>query len=96
MGDLVTVQCAVGSGDLPLNITWKLNGKNIDLTSDVNFQKQGKRVSILTIDSVNAYHAGLYTCIATNVAGNFSHSAELIVNGLFNNLKSIFQLLLLV
>lgn len=41
----------------------------------------GKKISTLSIDSVQAQHAGTYTCVAKNRAGSTSYAAELLVNG---------------
>ncbi|XP_057326072.1 cell adhesion molecule Dscam2 isoform X13 [Microplitis mediator] len=89
-GEMATVQCAVIKGDLPIDIVWSLNGIPIenDSTSpdsnhqhrDIAVRKSGKRASTLTIESVAARHAGLYSCSASNKAGSTSHSADLSVN----------------
>ena len=39
-------------------------------------------ISLLSIDSVAAHHAGQYICIATNKAGSSKRSAILTVNGI--------------
>lgn len=67
-------------GDFPIDIEWRLNGDPLD-DSRVSIGKMGKRLSILNIDSVSGYHAGNYTCIASNLAGSVEHSSRLIVNG---------------
>lgn len=76
-----TVQCSVISGDLPLNIEWLFNGHNINTIEDINVAKISKRASALSIESVSARHAGNYTCVGHNPAGNASFSAQLFVNG---------------
>lgn len=43
----------------------------------------GKRLSVLMIDSVNARHAGNYTCKARNLWASASYTAELVVNGIY-------------
>lgn len=48
---------------------------------DILTEKRGKRINNLMIDAIEAKHAGIYTCIATNAAGKTEHSAELVVNG---------------
>lgn len=81
-GDMATVQCAVTKGDLPIDITWSLNGQAIGSDNwDIIVSRSSKRASTLTIDSVAARHAGDYTCSASNAAGFVTHSATLIVNG---------------
>jgi hypothetical protein len=80
-GDMAIVNCAVIKGDLPVKIFWKLNGRSVDNVEGVNIMQTKKRVSQLTIDDVQAHHAGEYTCIASNKAGNTSFSSYLRVNG---------------
>lgn len=60
-----------------------MNGEPLNADSDesVSIGKPGKRLSYLNIDSVDGHHAGLYTCVASNLAGGVEHSARLIVNG---------------
>ncbi|XP_023287722.1 hemicentin-1 [Orussus abietinus] len=80
-GDSISVVCAVLKGDLPIDISWVLNGEPIGPgNADVNVLATTKRNSILSIDSVAARHAGEYTCLASNRAGATSHSSILAVN----------------
>lgn len=79
-GDTVSIQCTITKGDMPLNITWTLNNKTIGDDYGITVMKL-KRFSTLNIDSVQAEHAGLFTCIASNRAGETSYSAVLNVNG---------------
>lgn len=65
-----------------MEITWKLNGNDIRDNIDIITSKVGKRISVLSIESVTAYHAGNYTCRAKNRAGEADNSALLIVIGL--------------
>lgn len=67
-------------GDFPIDIEWRLNDEPMDDTL-ISVNKLGKRLSLLNIDSVTGYHAGNYTCIASNLAGSVEHSSRLIVNG---------------
>lgn len=86
-GQLVQQHCAVTEGDEPLHITWTLNGVNASTTLGIYVLKIGSRTSILTIESVRAYHGGNYTCTATNLAGSTHYTAYLAVNGImFDNL----------
>ena len=48
---------------------------------DIVIRRSGKRASTLTIDSVAARHAGVYSCSASNSAGSAEHAAVLSVNG---------------
>lgn len=86
-GDTVSVQCTISGGDLPVNTTWTVNGAPIEPYMEIITEKRGKRITILTIDSVSDKNAGLYTCFVENAAGISNHSAELVVIG--NNFKFI-------
>lgn len=79
-GETVSVQCTVLKGDLPLNVTWTLNGNPISSSDGITIMKM-KRFSTLNIDSVQDIHSGNYTCRVGNQAGYASHSAVLNVNG---------------
>lgn len=71
----------VATGDLPLDIEWRLNEKNVVNYPEVSVSKAGKRSSMLTIESVSYLNAGNYTCQATNSAGESVYTTELLVNG---------------
>lgn len=79
--DSVSISCSISTGDLPINITWFLNDRNVREFDDIATVTLGKRGSSLTIESVSGKHAGKYTCLAQNQAGNSSYTDELIVNG---------------
>ncbi|XP_076672518.1 Down syndrome cell adhesion molecule 1 isoform X22 [Andrena cerasifolii] len=79
--DMVSATCSIMKGDFPVEIAWKFNGRTIGFSDqDVTITKINKRMSALSIESVAARHAGEYTCVATNRAGNVSHSTTLSVN----------------
>lgn len=80
-GDSVQLNCYVSKGDTPLAISWTLNGKSIQPHSGISTIPIGDRTSLLTISSVGADHGGVFTCMASNRAGQSSHSATLPVNG---------------
>lgn len=93
------MQCTILGGDLPINVTWLLNSKAIDSFHDISLARLGKRVNVLTIESVAAHHAGNYSCRAQNKAGVTEHFASLIVNGWFKRrncliFKNIFMVIL--
>lgn len=96
---MVSLQCAIGGGDLPVNIEWNLNGSPLTSDLGISANKQGKRINNLLIESVSAKHAGNYTCIARNYAGTAEHSSVLIVNGVWEFFielfKNIFQIFIL-
>lgn len=81
---MVSLQCAIGGGDLPVNIEWMLNGSPLTPDLEISTNKQGKRINNLLIESVSAKHAGSYTCVARNYAGTTEHSSVLIVNGVLD------------
>ncbi|KAF7271145.1 hypothetical protein GWI33_015951 [Rhynchophorus ferrugineus] len=81
-GEMVSVQCFVASGDMPIDFSWMLNGEPIHKFDDITISSVGKKISILSIDSVSKRHVGNYTCIATNRAGFFSYTAPLAVKAL--------------
>ena len=65
-----------------MEIIWLFNGESIGLQNpDVEITWINKHMSAISIESVAARHAGEYTCVARNKAGNVSHSAILAVNG---------------
>lgn len=80
-GDDVNVFCQVNKGDFPIGIKWTFNDKPVDNIQGVTITRTNKRVSQLTIDSVQAQHAGRYVCGAKNQAGVDRYSAALRVNG---------------
>ncbi|XP_035731503.1 Down syndrome cell adhesion molecule-like protein Dscam2 isoform X30 [Vespa mandarinia] len=80
-GDSISVVCAIVKGDVPIEISWALNGEPIGPDrSDINILATTRKNSILSIESVAARHAGEYTCSASNKAGGTSHSSTLVVN----------------
>lgn len=82
-GEPASVQCLILGGDLPMTVEWLHNKKTLTPSlHGISLSKIGKRVNVLTIESVGGQHAGNYSCRAKNVAGLTIQSAELIVNGL--------------
>ena len=80
-GDVASLQCTVFKGDLPIRITWLHKNKAIRPNDGIIISKASRKVSSLTIDSVQEDHSGSYTCLAQNKAGNASYSTVLNVNG---------------
>nr|NP_001036484.1 down syndrome cell adhesion molecule 1, isoform AS [Drosophila melanogaster]ABI31035.1 down syndrome cell adhesion molecule 1, isoform AS [Drosophila melanogaster] len=78
--DSVSVMCLISNGDLPIDIEWFFNDYGISSYSGINVVKGGKRNSMLSIDSVQARHAGKYSCRAKNHAAAVNYTTELIVN----------------
>lgn len=80
-GESTSVQCLVTAGDVPLNFKWLFNGRPVAILNGISTVRLGKRTFALTIDSVSAKHAGIYTCEVSNTAGVERYNASLIVNG---------------
>lgn len=75
--------CQISTGDSPIDIEWLFNDYGISSYSGINVIKGGKRNSVLSIDSVQARHAGRYSCRARNHAAAVNYTTELIVNGIW-------------
>lgn len=81
-GESVQLNCYVTRADRPLRIEWHFHGAEVSHAVGVRTSMFGDRANILAIDSVTPGHRGIYTCTATNLAGQTNHSATLLVNGL--------------
>lgn len=81
VGEYLQAACTVNYGDLPLTITWTFNGHIISQRNNDYVMTNSKRSSILIIESVDAKHAGSYTCVGENRAGRNTHSTDLVVYG---------------
>jgi len=87
LDDLVSISCAITKGDLPLKIWWTLTDsqssldKNLTSNDGVMITRNSQKVSVLTIEQVQARHRGNYTCHAENKAGVAEYSAYLSMNG---------------
>ncbi|XP_044270324.1 Down syndrome cell adhesion molecule-like protein Dscam2 isoform X46 [Tribolium madens] len=79
-GDLASLTCSVFKGDLPVNISWYHDNKMVRDSDGILVSTAGRKISTLSIDLVQAQHAGTYTCLAQNRAGTTSYSADLLVN----------------
>lgn len=82
MGDVLSINCVVLKGDLPLEIQWTLNDELIETGQDgFTVMQLNSRTSYLSVDALEAKHRGVYSCIAQNLAGKAKFAAELQVNG---------------
>lgn len=80
--------CSVLKGDMPINIFWLFNNQSLTPSDELSISQSGKRTITLAIESVKGHHAGMYSCVGRNDAGQDVHSAELLVNGwLWSNSK---------
>ena len=80
-GAMVSVQCILGEGDLPVRILWEFNGNLLESGDGIMISSLGARVSNMMIESVEGRQAGNYTCSAQNKAGIENFMAELEVIG---------------
>lgn len=80
--DVVSATCTVNKGDFPIEIYWTLNNVTVDKVDDISVTRTNRKISQLSIDSVQADHSGEYTCHAKNSAGIAFHSTTLHVNGI--------------
>ncbi|XP_060690796.1 palladin isoform X1 [Hemiscyllium ocellatum] len=77
-GKLCRMDCKVSGLPTP-DLIWQLNGKQIRSDSSHKMLVRENGVHSLVIEPATARDAGMYTCIATNRAGQNSFSLELIV-----------------
>lgn len=80
-GQSAQLQCFVSSGDPPLDITWSFHGRSDISHLGITTLKINKKTSVLSIESANSQHQGVYTCTAKNPAGVVNYSATLEVHG---------------
>lgn len=80
-GAMVSVQCILGEGDLPVKILWTFNGNPMESGDGTMISMLGARISNIMIDSVEGRHIGNYTCSAQNKAGTEYYTAQLEVIG---------------
>ncbi|KAI9583340.1 hypothetical protein GQX74_005088 [Glossina fuscipes] len=78
--DMVSASCTVNKGDLPMDIYWTKNGGRLYTNDGLVIMRHSPRLSVLSLESVRARHAGNYTCVATNNAGVTKQSSLLAVN----------------
>lgn len=76
-----SLTCTVNKGDFPIEISWFLNNVSTSTIQGITTLRTNKRISQLSIDSVQAEHAGEFTCVAKNRAGMATYSTILHVNG---------------
>ncbi|XP_058525996.1 palladin isoform X2 [Ochotona princeps] len=77
-GKLCRMDCKVSGLPTP-DLSWQLDGKPIRPDSAHKMLVRENGVHSLIIEPVTARDAGIYTCIATNRAGQNSFSLELVV-----------------
>ena len=78
----VLMTCEVTGIPAP-QVTWTTHGQDVADVKDVADTFHVLANGALRIDHVTAEHAGMYECVASNVAGNASMSVTLNVQGIF-------------
>lgn len=103
VGDRVSVQCVVGTGDLPLTFMWmkddvpitpnNVDPKNArklalnDADSPIMIRQNDEFTSALSIPAIARNQGGTYKCIVENDAAKETYTALLRVNGKKPNKK---------
>lgn len=64
------------TGDMPIKFAWFLNQKEVNEIPNLNILTFGKKPSVLGVDSVPEEHAGNYTCVTSNRAGQTIFTSE--------------------
>lgn len=80
-GTSTRLMCVVLSGDLPMNIIWLKDGDKIE-KSNAKTHQLDDYTAILSLSQLSLSDSGSYSCVASNNAGNVSHSSELKVKGI--------------
>lgn len=82
-GESIGIQCMINKGDLPVDIRWTLNSSPV-ISGENSFTitKLNARTSALNVEYLDAFHRGVYKCVASNKAGTTEYSSTLFVNGL--------------
>ena len=81
LGQDTALTCNVLRGDVPLAISWSVDGDPVDGLRGARVISAGPRMSILTLQAVGADSSGLYTCTAENAVGQDARSTQLTVKG---------------
>ncbi|XP_052122075.1 palladin-like [Frankliniella occidentalis] len=91
-GDTAGLQCMVVKGDQPVALAWFIDGRPYrpeQAERGVLVNKQGAKMSFLSIDATRAEHTGEYRCEATNAAGRDVQTATLNVIGAATTSSSV-------
>ncbi|XP_074884447.1 uncharacterized protein LOC142031229 [Buteo buteo] len=77
-GEAVVLECVV-SGQPPPAVAWSLNGQSLSASERLRFEEGKNGRYRLHIQGVSVTDAGLYCCVAKNVAGTAQTASELTV-----------------
>lgn len=82
VGDRASLTCSVVKGDVPLTISWRKDGRAIELSSQhMSVKSVDQYNSILVIENLIADHTGNYSCCVRNLAAEVESAQSLLVNG---------------
>ncbi|XP_073989855.1 Down syndrome cell adhesion molecule 1 isoform X9 [Rhodnius prolixus] len=82
-GQISTLICSLAEGDRPVTLQWLFNGRELYDDRDeigIKIVQISDGSTLLSINSVEARHAGTYTCVAKNEAGKETYTSNLVVN----------------
>ncbi|XP_052126797.1 cell adhesion molecule Dscam2-like isoform X3 [Frankliniella occidentalis] len=77
-GNRLQVSCSIMSGDLPIAIEWRKDGRPLPADPSVS-EQQHQFASNLLFSDLGARHSGSYTCVASNAAASANFTAPLVV-----------------
>lgn len=88
-GNRLQVSCSIMSGDLPITIEWRKDGRPLtSIMSDASVSEQQHQfASNLLFSDLSARHSGSYTCVASNAAASANFTAPLVVRGAYITLS---------
>ncbi|XP_055948498.1 hemicentin-1-like isoform X2 [Argiope bruennichi] len=78
-GDSILLECPVEDSNYPMKISWKKNGKTFspDATlTHVEFSSDNKQIKIMKSQATDS---GIYSCVASNSAGDTEHEVDLLI-----------------
>lgn len=73
-----------------MTFQWIFSDEALVASDSVEILNVGGRTSLLTINPIQGYHQGNFTCIATNKVGRTYVEASISVNGIQVNLKDYY------
>ena len=91
LGERLTLTCAVTAGDLPLAMSWLVDGAAVTAASSssrsvaTSLQVKTLQIdaftSILSVDTVQLTNSGNYSCVVRNAAATLTQSQLVLIRG---------------
>ncbi|GFS46965.1 hemicentin-1 [Trichonephila inaurata madagascariensis] len=78
-GNNIILECPVEDSNYPMTISWKKNGKvfNSNITpTHIEFSPDNKKIKVMKSQAADS---GIYSCTASNSAGDTEHEIDLLV-----------------